>query len=43
MNVLDFMGAGVGKGAIGVTYRRDLETAQVSRIPLWIVRLRDFD
>lgn len=28
-SVLDLLGSGVGKGAVGVTYRRDLETVQV--------------
>lgn len=28
--VLDLLGSGVGNGAVGVTYRRDLDTVQVS-------------
>lgn len=31
-SVLDLLGSGVGKGAVGVTYRRDLETVQVGDI-----------
>lgn len=27
--VLDLLGSGIGKGAVGVTYRRDLDTVQV--------------
>ena len=29
-NVLDLLGSGIGKGSIGVSYRRDLDTVQVS-------------
>lgn len=29
VRVLDVLGSGVGKGAVGVTYRRDLDTVQV--------------
>lgn len=31
-NVLDLVGSGFGKGAIGVTYRRDLDAMPVSVI-----------